>query len=345
MGNHKFRFSDMMPNAWFYKLKDMSKPASAASHYSNHIKKKDNEKKKHKLQQNHEHQKSPGSTLQKPRQTPSRKSYHFTRTYSTPNHEQYPNSFSHSKSSSIDSLFPDPKYPYGADSVVWAERLDLVPPPTPSPVERELRSDRALPTESFEEKVSWSSSSNYEPRNIIINIDETKQLAAKIENSEDFVTICDLELRTKPKLTDTRKVKSHRTPQSQNKNSETERRQSVSKGIKMRKANSPRISNARIKSVSSSTSSSSSKKSVLAESLAIMKMSENPKEDFKQSMMEMIVELEIRRSKDLEELLACYLSLNSEEYHDLIISVFKQIWIQLSNIESRKRLPTALLKK
>ncbi|GAU30841.1 hypothetical protein TSUD_267610 [Trifolium subterraneum] len=65
-------------------------------------------------------------------------------------------------------------------------------------------------------------------------------------------------------------------------------------------------------------------------SLAIVKSSFNPQKDFRESMVEMIVENNIRASKDLEDLLACYLSLNSDEYHDLIIKVFKQIWFDLT---------------
>ncbi|URE04058.1 hypothetical protein MUK42_03743 [Musa troglodytarum] len=54
-----------------------------------------------------------------------------------------------------------------------------------------------------------------------------------------------------------------------------------------------------------------------------------PAEDFRDSMLEMIVENNIRASKDLEELLACYLSLNSDEYHDAIVKAFQQIWFDL----------------
>ncbi|KAG2241445.1 hypothetical protein Bca52824_096572, partial [Brassica carinata] len=67
-----------------------------------------------------------------------------------------------------------------------------------------------------------------------------------------------------------------------------------------------------------STSRSESKQAVL-ESFAVMKRSVDPKKDFRESMVEMIEENNIRASKDLEDLLACYLSLNPKEYHDLII--------------------------
>ncbi|KAK7287141.1 hypothetical protein RIF29_00212 [Crotalaria pallida] len=69
----------------------------------------------------------------------------------------------------------------------------------------------------------------------------------------------------------------------------------------------------------------------LSDSFAIVKSSFNPRRDFRESMVEMIVQNNIRSSKGLEDLLACYLSLNSDEYHDLIINVFKQIWFDLTN--------------
>ncbi|CAN0879577.1 Transcription repressor OFP1 [Linum grandiflorum] len=60
--------------------------------------------------------------------------------------------------------------------------------------------------------------------------------------------------------------------------------------------------------------------------MAVVKSSADPQLDFMESMVEMIVENNISSSKDLEDLLACYLCLNSDEYHDVIIKVFKQIW-------------------
>lgn len=66
------------------------------------------------------------------------------------------------------------------------------------------------------------------------------------------------------------------------------------------------------------------------ERFAVVKCSRDPQRDFRESMMEMIVERRIRQSEDMEELLACYLTLNSEEYHDLIIKVFRQVWFELN---------------
>ncbi|CAL9081382.1 unnamed protein product [Musa textilis] len=67
-------------------------------------------------------------------------------------------------------------------------------------------------------------------------------------------------------------------------------------------------------------------------SLVIIKSSSNPRRDFTRSMVEMIVENNLHELKDLEELLACYLSLNSEEYHEDIITVFEHVWFALTDL-------------
>lgn len=65
-------------------------------------------------------------------------------------------------------------------------------------------------------------------------------------------------------------------------------------------------------------------------SFAVVKCSFDPQQDFRDSMFEMIVEKKITQPEDLEELLACYLTLNSDEYHDLIVKVFRQVWFDLN---------------
>ncbi|KAF2305347.1 hypothetical protein GH714_004128 [Hevea brasiliensis] len=66
------------------------------------------------------------------------------------------------------------------------------------------------------------------------------------------------------------------------------------------------------------------------ESFAMVKCSYDPQKDFRDSMIEMIKEQRINQPEELEELLACYLTLNSDEYHDLIIRVFRQVWFDLN---------------
>ncbi|TMW86581.1 hypothetical protein EJD97_021170 [Solanum chilense] len=68
------------------------------------------------------------------------------------------------------------------------------------------------------------------------------------------------------------------------------------------------------------------------DSYAIMKSSFDPFSDFRDSMIEMITQRGIKSSEELEELLACYLTLNCDEYHDIIIKVFRQVWFELNQI-------------
>ncbi|KAL1562617.1 transcription repressor OFP4-like [Salvia divinorum] len=70
-------------------------------------------------------------------------------------------------------------------------------------------------------------------------------------------------------------------------------------------------------------------RSTVFDSFAVVKRSLDPHRDFKDSMVDMIREKGIGHPDDLEELLACYLTYNSDEYHDLIISVFRQVWVEL----------------
>ncbi|KAM3710596.1 hypothetical protein ACJW31_01G042500 [Castanea mollissima] len=62
------------------------------------------------------------------------------------------------------------------------------------------------------------------------------------------------------------------------------------------------------------------------ESYAVVKNTENPYEDFKRSMLEMILEKQMFETKDLEELLHCLLSLNSRVHHGVIVEAFSEIW-------------------
>uniref|UniRef100_A0A6N2KHD1 Transcription repressor n=1 Tax=Salix viminalis TaxID=40686 RepID=A0A6N2KHD1_SALVM len=223
----------------------------------------------------------------------------------------------------------------------------------------EFRSDCVLATDSFDKMLSWSSSNcdckldsnSYD--DIVINVDE-KYIARRSDDLDVFHKIPDLDLPpiiTKPpkfddQVEDIRKkdtpepvkykrssakyeetnanaslsvkvVKEGRIPtEKEHKKYTTVRRNSViSPGVKLR-VHSPRISNRKIQAYNTGRKSVSSLQ-----------------KDFRVSMMEMIVENNIKASKDLEDLLACYLSLNSDEYHDLIIKVFKQIWFDLSDIK------------
>ncbi|KAL3640457.1 hypothetical protein CASFOL_015425 [Castilleja foliolosa] len=62
------------------------------------------------------------------------------------------------------------------------------------------------------------------------------------------------------------------------------------------------------------------------ESFAVVKRSADPYEDFKNSMMDMILEKQMFDKDDLEQLLQCFLSLNSRHYHGIIVQAFSEIW-------------------
>lgn len=61
------------------------------------------------------------------------------------------------------------------------------------------------------------------------------------------------------------------------------------------------------------------------DSLPVVKRSSDPYGDFRTSMVEMIVEKQIFAAEDLENLLQCFLSLNSYHHHQIIIRVFAEI--------------------
>ncbi|GMI68134.1 ARABIDOPSIS THALIANA OVATE FAMILY PROTEIN 7, ovate family protein 7 [Hibiscus trionum] len=79
------------------------------------------------------------------------------------------------------------------------------------------------------------------------------------------------------------------------------------------------------------------------ESFAVVKKSAEPYEDFKKSMMDMILEKQMFEEKDLEQLLHCFLSLNSRFHHRVIVQAFSEIWEALFSPRSTSfRLSCAL---
>ncbi|XP_021719956.1 transcription repressor OFP7-like [Chenopodium quinoa] len=58
---------------------------------------------------------------------------------------------------------------------------------------------------------------------------------------------------------------------------------------------------------------------------AVVMESENPYDDFQQSMLEMITENQIFSAEELLQLLHCFLSLNSPAHHHLILCAFFQV--------------------
>ncbi|KAK1410978.1 hypothetical protein QVD17_37521 [Tagetes erecta] len=69
-------------------------------------------------------------------------------------------------------------------------------------------------------------------------------------------------------------------------------------------------------------------------SLAVEKDSSDPYVDFRDSMLQMIMERDIYREDDLRELLNCFLQLNSPCYHAIIVGAFTEIWNNISKSSS-----------
>ncbi|KAE8694930.1 Transcription repressor OFP1 [Hibiscus syriacus] len=375
MGNYRFRLSDMMPNAWFYKLKDMGKPRNHGN------------TKQHQIS-------SPSSSKTKqPHHFYPRKSYYFTREL-VPTDGFYVSRTTGVKSAGSHALDPprkscqkrsrkrnirsssDEKLVSSSVSAGCRCRSTLWTK-TDSPLQysassssdhgssppQEFRSDCILTTRSFEKMVSLSHSSsckamNSEAKDIVVADDDDKSFVKKFEKLDEFDNFSEVQLpriitkpvelnqkkeqnieptnhpRTSTKFEEDNVHGSHLLKE--NKKTSPGRKNCVnSPGIRLR-INSPKIRSRKFeglsrKSVSSGSNSSISSRKSLSGSFAVVKPSFDPQKDFRESMVEMIRENNIRASKDLEDLLTCYLSLNSDEYHALIIKVFKQIWFDLND--------------
>ncbi|TKY65697.1 Transcription repressor OFP4 [Spatholobus suberectus] len=371
MGNYRFKLSDMIPNAWFYKLKDMGRARKQTPTQSR------------KKKQPSPASATPPSKPKQPHQYNPRKSYYFTRELN-PNDRIYTSPRNNQNVKDTNSPEPPRKSSKqrlkGRTARTYSPKLVVVTSNSSSLHDNseeseypdpEFRTDRVLPTESFDETVPWSNSCacrlHSNTKDIIIDVDNNS-IARKDDKLEgyEYDSFSDLVLPpivTKPPkfnnlLSDAKKketkprskMAAHEEPNLQGslrvkivkedtasikdqKNTPSRRFSVSSPGVRLR-MNSPRIASRRIqahgrRSVSSAASSGSRRS--LSDSFAIVKSSLNPQRDFRESMVEMIVQNNIRTSKDLEDLLACYLSLNSDEYHDLIIKVFKQIWFDLTD--------------
>ncbi|XP_052187426.1 transcription repressor OFP1-like [Diospyros lotus] len=308
MRNSKFRLSDMMPNAWFYKLRDISARTTTSTRRAH---------------------------------TTAATSYSRPKNLSPPSAAAAPN---------INPILAQPrkssKNPKSSDTHFPSD-----PPRKSSSSSSSSKIKRVKPkpaaAKSAPRLVSSSVSAGCHFQATINSVWTRPEPAAELltpindcmnEKSDTFSELYLPPILTKPAVkqlikdtnsSETRKPPTHgsspsikiakddakRTPQNRK-----EIMIKTSRKVKMR-VNSPRIM--------ARKSLKSQRIRKLSESIAIVKSSMDPQKDFKESMLEMIEENDIRASKDLEELLACYLSLNSDEYHDLIVKAFEQIWFDM----------------
>ncbi|CAL0307696.1 unnamed protein product [Lupinus luteus] len=394
MGN-KFKLSDMIPNAWFYKLKDMSKSRKRnGSHVMKN--KATGSSTDHRL-----HDSTSPTTSQ--RSLPRYSHYVLTepsrtgKLYKTPVHTNDLNipfidspRWSSKRKSRRKTIYkPSPKVVSSSfkassscDSTThWTKTCQVQSPfydvssfesSSESDIHEYVYSESECDTFSVPDLLNGidsncscrvSSSTN----DIIIDM-KNECFTGNPENLDGFNTISELglaPLHTKPVMYDDKGTEAtefrsssstdldvlqlcHTLPVkfSKEKKSKTHRRRkgnritrkssANSTGVKLR-VNSPKLASRKIqayaRSVLSSSSSKASRNTNFPEGYAVIKSSFDPQSDFNESMVEMIIENNIRASKDLEDLLACYLSLNSSEYHDLIVKAFEQIWFDMAQLK------------
>lgn len=370
----------MMPNAWFYKLKDMGR--RTRKHNSQSMKRKPPS--------------ATTTTSQETRLSEPRYTYYFT---DSTDADKFYNSSKHLKAS--ETRFPDPprrsskrsanrktiykpsarlvtsSVPAGCSchatlDPAWTkanrrQSPTFVSPHGSSPVSdiheslsSDSESDKVAAPDSFEQP-SCSSSCNCRvsssTADIIIDMNG-ENFTREGKKQDEFDTVLELDLPpilTKPVKPDKKTIEVTKCGNSASRLEETETRRALSikmakeknirreheanplvrrssansTGIRLR-GNSPRLASRKVQAYARKSVSSRNRN--LSGSFAVVKSSMDPQTDFQDSMMEMIVENNIRASKDLEDLLACYLQLNSNQYHDLIVKAFEQIWFDMPDL-------------
>ncbi|XP_021716779.1 transcription repressor OFP1-like [Chenopodium quinoa] len=353
MGKYRFRLSDMMPNAWFYKLKDMGKGRSTKS----------NSRASKSIKQSSvsDTQTSVTSTsITKFRHPNSSYAYYPTSAgaaeplirftdpmYSSPRNysrvsdarsatspcRKSSNARRRSRSTTIykqkneNCCTGDQPLYYSLSSSELGSPEVVISVPN----DRDRKSasvDFGPELLMFDEVGSWSSSSlrsscscccriSSSTADIIIDLNhqahEESSFSRKFQKLNEFDAASELELRpilTKPPdepnfdMIDIRELSSVIRKSAGNEKPVTDKNNKYVKEVK-------------------------SRRSSLLDNFAIVKSSLDPQRDFKESMMEMIQENNIREFKDLEDLLACYLSLNCKEYHPVIVKAFEHIWLKI----------------
>ncbi|KAJ0250780.1 Transcription repressor OFP4 [Hirschfeldia incana] len=295
MRNYKFRFSAMIPSEWFHKLKNLTKP-----------------RKKHSIPSSC----SLNTTKKKKPSSESNKSLpHSSSSY-----------FSCTSHTSLEAKILH-NSPRNSLHVIESKRKTVYYKPSPPPSSVSAGFNKTKTNFLPNQDSSSSASSNA----IDINHrDFKKRMFKEMKVFDSTEKSCPTSNRKKashnPHHLSVKVNKNEDARRNQKKHQRTSGRRSSSNSPRIKiKACSPRVQ------VSARRSKSRSQSKQVLESFAVIKSSLDPKKDFRESMMEMIEENNIRASQDLRELLACYLSLNPKEYHDLILKVFVQVWLEVIN--------------
>ncbi|PRQ34760.1 putative transcription factor OFP family [Rosa chinensis] len=380
MGNYRFRLSDMIPHAWFYKLKDMSKtrkhnttspkkkpPTStfppqrthlSQTRYSYYITTEQQPNRDEKFYNSPTHpQASDVHFPEQPRRSSTKRSRRKAVYKPSPKKQVTSSSVSSGHCSCHASIPESPDY-FGSSS---SERNSPETHDFHELIPSEFESDQLCASEfgSYNCRVSSSTSDSIidmkkegSPKKVHDGFDMISELELpriltkpmKFDDHDKASESTKLRKSTPSKLKETKghrslSVKivkeersSGRTQKDQKTTTPFVRNSSASPtGIRLR-GNSPRLASKKLQQPCGARKSVSTNRGI-SDSFAVVKSSFDPQRDFKDSMREMIVENNLKESKDLEDLLACYLSLNSREYHDLIVKAFEQIWFDMAHIK------------
>ncbi|CAN7140202.1 unnamed protein product [Brassica rapa subsp. narinosa] len=311
MGTHKFRFSDIMPPSWLYKLKGMSRSSrkhlpSSPKHLST-----DASSSRNTLRLSSSPYHPQGSSS--PPKSPFKRKLKRKTVYK-------PSSRLKLSSSSFNPHVPLTTSRNHRSKPTSPNEIILEPSLTSSRNHRSKPSSANAVSDSTVGSLSDPLSSSPSDQDYLEShsVDVKNNHSVKKHVSEDPL-VSD---NSSPVLAETMK-KPHFEIKTQQK---LKKPKAGSTGIRIR-AHSPRIARKKTKG---RTSPQPMKKET-AESFAIVLTSVDPERDFRESMVEMIVENKMKEQKDLEDLLACYLSLNSSEYHDTIIKAFEKTWFHLTH--------------
>lgn len=378
MGNNRFRLSDMMPNAWFYKLKDMSK---SRKRNGPHVVK--NKVASPTTSQRYSHcfsiepniagklfnspiytKHSDNTFTDSPRRSSKRRAKRKTIYKPSPTLVSSPVIESFSCHSTNDWI--KPKQPHSSDYCLSSLESSSESNLHDEYVSYESECDKFTIPEVLNGLASECSCRVSSSTNDIIIDMKNEPFIENSENLDGFDTLSQLGLApilTKPvkfddkvieaaelrRSTKFHEIKSHQSLSVKVSKEESNRAKKERKtnpvarissanstGIRLR-VNSPKLASKKVQAYArrsvSSKACKASMNSGFPEGFAVVKSSLDPQRDFRESMVEMIVENNIRASKDLENLLACYLSLNSREYHDLIVKAFEQIWYDMAQLK------------
>ncbi|KAJ6369262.1 hypothetical protein OIU78_001594 [Salix suchowensis] len=290
MGNNRFRLSDMMPNAWFYKLRDMGEDEEPQRHHSFN-EEKNKLQRQQQLWLNLSSRRPSRNTLTTPFfPDPPRRSSKQRELGKGPSGPPLLKLITSSVSAVCNcraTLRTKTNSPPDYSASLSDSSLDQGTDFSLSTFPPEFRSDCVLATDSFDKMLSWSSSNcdckldsnSYD--DIVINVDE-KYIARRSDDLDVFHKISDLDLPpiiTKPpkfddQVEDIRK-KDTPEPVKFKRSSAKYEETNADASLSVKAYNTGR------KSVSSTTSSSSRSRRSLSDSLAVVKSSFDPQKDFR----------------------------------------------------------------